>query len=352
MKEKMLLVPLALLLAVSLVVIGCPAPDPAVEPAPPPIELRFNSFYAPAHPINVYVFEVWAEEVERRTDGRVKVTLFPASALAGPREAFDATIAGITDIAVACPSWAPDRFPLTTALELPMVAAATATINSRVVWSMYEKLPEIRAEYAEVKLLWLYANPPSHLHFVRDPVHTLEDLEGLVISAGGRKMADMVESLGAAVEIIPMVDVYLALKKGVVDGTALPYAPLRAQMIADVVRHHTEVGLGAHTFYVVMNLDRWNTLSPEDQKIIEEISGRWAAELSGYVFDKHTKMDTDWMRERGHTFYTLPPEERARWVERVMPLRDPWVSEMEARGLPGRKVLDEVIRLVEKYSEK
>ncbi|MCL0066216.1 TRAP transporter substrate-binding protein, partial [Dehalococcoidia bacterium] len=285
MKKKMLLVPLALLLAVSLVVIGCPAPAPAVEPAPPPIELRFNSMYSPAHPINIYVFEVWAEEVEKRTDGRVKVTLFPASALAGPREAFDATIAGITDIAVSCPSYAPERFPLTSSVELPMLGP-TATISSRVVWTIYEKFPEVRAEYAEVKLLWLYANPPTHLHFVRDPVHTLEDLKGLVISAGGKKTAEMVERLGAAVEIIPMVDVYLALKKGVVDGVALPYAPLRAQRIADIARHHTEVALGCHTFYVVMNLDKWNTLSPEDQEIIEEISGRWAAELSGSVFDK------------------------------------------------------------------
>jgi len=315
------------------------------------IELRFNSMYSPKHPINRFAFIPWAKEVEKRTEGRVKVTLFPSNALATVKEAYDATISGICDIAVSCPTYAPDRFPLSTAINLPMLGHTKAETNSLALWELYEKFPQLRAEYKEVKLLWLYANPAFQLHFTKKPVHRLEDLKGMVISSGSAMGLKILKRLGAVPENLPMVDVYLALQKGVVEGCLLPYAPLKPQRIAELVHYHTNADLLCVSFYVVMNLEKWNSLSPKDQKAISEIIGRYGAQLCGSVFDTYQARDVKWMREKGDKFYTLPPEERARWVQRVMPLREEWVKKMEARGLPGEEIMKEAERLIQKYKK-
>lgn len=313
------------------------------------IELKFNSMYAPKHPINTHAFSVWAKEVEKRTQGRVKVTLFPSNALASVKEAYDATMSGICDIAVSCPTYAPDRFPLSTVINLPMLGTSRAVINSLVLWELYEKFPQMQKEYKGVKLLWLYANPTFQLHFRKTLVRKLEDLRGLVISSGSAMGLKILKKLGAVPENIPMVDVYMALQKGVVDGCMLPYAPLKSQKIAELVHYHTNADLLCTSFYVVMNLDKWSSLSSEDQKVLTELTGRYGAKLCGSVFDRFQERDIKWMMDRGDKFYDLPEQERQRWVQRVKPLREEWVKKMEKRGLPGREILEEAEKLIAEY---
>jgi len=344
MRRKTFLVTGMVLLSVLLIFPYVSSPGGAVE-------LRFNSMYSPKHPINRYAFTPWAKEVEKRTEGRVKVTLFPSNALATVREAFDATVSGVCDIAVSCPTYAPDRFPLSTAINLPMLGHTKAETNSLALWGLYEKFPQLRAEYSEVKLLWLYANPSFQLHFTKKPVHKLKELQGMVISSGSAMGLKICKRLGARPESLPMVDVYLALQKGVAEGCLLPYAPLKPQKIAELLHYHTDADLLCVSFYVVMNLDKWNGLSPGDQKAISEVVGRYGAQLCGSVFDKYQVRDVKWMADKGDKFYTLPSAERARWIKRVMPLHDEWVKKMEARRLPGREVKKEAERLIEKYKK-
>lgn len=50
--------------------------------------------------------------------------------------------------------------------------------------------------------------------------------------------------------------------------------------------------------------------------------------------------------------YTFPEEERARWLETVQPVWYKWAEEKDAKGLPGTEVLEDALRLIEKYSNK
>jgi len=354
--NRVLLILFAVLFTMSIVVIGCePAvddePDEALENDEPEetIEISLGHMYAPAHPLHEQVFEVWAEELETRTDGRVEVTIHPGASLAGPREIYDAVADGIMDIGHSAATYHEHRLPMTNTICQPTLAY-TSTISSNVLWDIYEEFTEyFEEEFNDVKLLWLHTNPPTHLHFKGEEVQTLEDLEGLVVSVGDGTTERMMSRLGVATELIPMAEVYTALDTGVVDGCTLPYAPLRPQGIADLVDHHTEVYLANHSFFAVMNLDTWNNLPSEVQDTIEEISGRWAANLTGEVFDKNVVIDKEWMEEEGHTFYRVPPDEMERWEALIEPIVDAWVSQLEDQGLPGEEVVREIRRLTEEY---
>jgi len=57
------------------------------------------------------------------------------------------------------------------------------------------------------------------------------------------------------------------------------------------------------------------------------------------------------VKERNQEIIDVSPEERARWVAACKPAYDKWVKAMEAKGLPGRAVLNDALMLVEKYSK-
>lgn len=312
------------------------------------LNLRLNIMYGPKHPLSKGVFKTWAKQVKEVTQGRVKVTIFHASALAKPKQVYDATVSGMCDVGLSCPTYARERFPLSSVLDLPMMASSSAEKNSVTLWKLYEKFPAMQKEYSDVKLLWLYTNPAYQLHFTKRKVRNLEELKGAVVSGGGGVSLKMLKAFGANPEAIIMTEVFLALQKGVVEGCFLPYAPLRPRRMADLLHYHTVGDFVANAFYVVMNQKKWDKISPEDQKAIEKISGLAAARMSGQDFDQAQKRDIAWMKKKGDEFFVLPPAERLRWEERIKGIRADWVKGLEAKGLPAQEVLDQATAMMKK----
>lgn len=315
------------------------------------LNIRFNVMYSPKHPLCREAFVPWAKKVSEVTGGRVKVTMFYSNALFKPKQAYDAVASRIADMGLVLPTYERNRFLVSGVMDLPMVAGEKARINSEVLWQMYETFPEIPKDYADIKVLWAYMNPAFQLHFTKKRVRNLEELRNTVVSAGGTVNARIMRALGASVEAIPMVEVYLALQKGVIEGCFLPYAPLRSQRMADLLHFHTNANLMAVSFFVVINKDVWKSISPEDRRAIEKISGIEAARLVGSVFDKYQVKDTKWMAEKGDEFFTLTPAERQRWAKRILPIRNEWIRDAKARGVDAESILERALRLMEEKSK-
>lgn len=310
--------------------------------------LRFNIMYNQPHPLSQEVFEPWAEKVEEVTEGRVRVTMFYANALYSPRDGLDAVSSRIADVGIIMPAYTRDRMLMNSVLDLPMVADEKAVNNSEVLWELFQSVPEMQEELKDVKILWTYMNPAFQLHFTKEPVESLEDLQGRVISAGGPTQVQILRRLGASPETMPMVEVFTAMQTGVVEGCILPYAPLRTQGIADLVEYHTHADLMATAFFIGINKRVWNGISGEDQAAIEKISGITAARDSGLTFDRAQVRDTDWMAEKGDEFYTLSPEEREAWAEQIVPIRETWIEDAENKGYDNaREVLQKALELIE-----
>ena len=311
------------------------------------LNLRFNVMFTPKHPLCREAFVPWSKQVKEVTSGRVKVTMFYSNALFKPKDAMNAISSRIGDIGIVLPAYNRNKLLLNSVMEQPMVAGKKALVNSEVVWELYQSVPEMQKELEEVKVLWAYMNPAFQLHFTKKNVATLDDLQNTVISAGGTTQTQIIRSLGASPEAMPMVNVFLAMQKGVVEGCFLPYAPLRTQKIANLVKYHTNANLMAVTFFIAVNKGVWDKISPEDQKAIEAISGLTAAQKCGQVFDKAQERDTAWMEKNGHTFVSLSAEQQKMWAEKVNPIRQTWIKDAKAKGYadPG-KVLDKALQLM------
>ena len=311
-----------------------------------PIELKFSSWVSAVHGHHTGVMVPWAKMVEEKSKGRLKITIYPGSTLGKAVDHFDMVKDGIADLGFTVPGYTPGRFPLISATELPLLFKSSRG-GSLAVMSIFDKY--FKNELKDVKVLWIWVHPPGHFHFAKKPVHKLEDLAGLKIRAATPMLTTMLKTLGALPVSIPAPDTYTALERGTVDGTIFPWEAISSFKLAEVLRHHVEVGLYVAPLFTMMNQKKYDSLPPDLKKVIDDLSGSWAAEFNGKVWDQNELVGIEAVKKAGATIYKLPAEERDRWTAKLKPVEEDWVKTTEAKGLPGRQVLVDLREAIKKY---
>ena len=112
----------------------------------------------------------------------------------------------------------------------------------------------------------------------------------------------------------------------------------------------TDVDLGHDLFFIVMNQKKWDSLPPDAQKALTELSGDWAVEFTGKAWDKFDQEAAADEKAKGIEFISLPKQEEERWRKLISPIKDEYAADLEAKKLPGKKILDELKKLAEKKS--
>jgi TRAP-type C4-dicarboxylate transport system substrate-binding protein len=87
-----------------------------------------------------------------------------------------------------------------------------------------------------------------------------------------------------------------------------------------------------------MNKDKWNSLPPDVQKIIEQVNEEWI-EKHGRNWDAIDKPGMDLSLKLGNKVISLSAEENAKWARAVQPMFDEYVKEKAAKGLPAEEAL-------------
>ncbi len=299
-----------------------------------PIELTYSIFFPATHK-NTVLAQEWAKEVETRTAGKVKITVFPSGTLTKAEVCYDGVEKGISDIGMSVLGYTRGKFPLSEVLDLPLGvktgAAATAMANA-----FYKKFAP--KEFNGVKIMYLHAHGPGFLH-TKKPVKALEDLKGLKIRCTGLS-AKIVTALGGTPVAMPMGETYDALSRGVVDGSMAPQESLEGWRWGEVVKSSTECYGAAYTtaFFVAMNKGTWQKLPKDVQDVIEKVNAEWAAK-TGNAWDAMDKSGKEFSAAKGNGSIALSPEENARWAAAVRPILDEYAAKMKEKGLPGAEAL-------------
>jgi len=331
-----------------LAVIGCAAPAPAPAPSPPPappekpIEISMMHYMPATHFVQTEMYEPWAKMLEENTGGRVKVTIYPAAALAKPPDFFDAMIAGTVDSALHYSGYTPGRFPISDVSGLPFLGVTpSAKAATLAFMDIYNQFPEIQDEWKEVKVLFFLTHSQMQLFTSKVPVRTLDDLKGLKIKISGRP-APYLEALGATPIAMASPEVYDAIDKGVIDGCIYPWTEVYgAWRLDEVCPYHTELNFYTMPWVVGMNWDKWNSLPKDIQDEIEKISGYYGAEMFANAWDAEDEANLKRLKEDPNMEYiTLPESELAKAKELVKPFYDEWLADMEKRGIDGQAILD------------
>ena len=90
--------------------------------------------------------------------------------------------------------------------------------------------------------------------------------------------------------------------------------------------------------FVIMNKEKWNSLPPDIQKVIEAINKEWIPR-SGKLWDDIDKSGREFTLKRGNKIIILPKEEDARWTKALRPVLDEYVKYAKEKGVPGDEAL-------------
>jgi TRAP-type transport system periplasmic protein len=119
-----------------------------------------------------------------------------------------------------------------------------------------------------LKLLALVAIGDAGYHcYLREPLSDAGDWAGRRIR-GVSTYVPVIEALGGAAVNTPMGEVYSGIERGVVDGACAPQSVYRGTKHYEVAKYRTEPTFGQLVSYIAMNLDSWNSLTPEEQEAV------------------------------------------------------------------------------------
>ena len=298
------------------------------------VTLRYSNFFPAPHKNSVLADE-WCKEVEKRTNGKVKVNYFPGATLTPPAQTYDSVAKGIADIGLSLFGYTMGKFPMMTIIDCPL-GYRSAYVATKMINEYYKKFNP--KELDEVRVMYLSAHGPGIVH-TKKPVAKLEEFKGMKMRATGQT-AQIVKALGGAPVAMPMTEAYDSLSKGVVDGVMCPVEAMKGWKLAEVCANTTQNFGSAYSsgFYVVMNKARWNSIPKAEQAIIEKINEEWA-EKQGKLWDEIDKEGYDLLKQRGDKVIALSPEEDARWAKAAYPVIDDYVKDLKAKGLPGDQAI-------------
>ncbi len=215
-------------------------------------------------------FKKFAELVEAKTDGRVKVQIFPSATLHGWSEGVDAVQGGVSDI-----SWIPadkrlgcyrvtSLYPVAIDLEgqIELDAAFAELIKPEA--AKHNLIPVINSNYSYDQEWWF-----------EERVEDLGKLDGKLVRSIGPLVSMMIETWGGKPVFVAPKEVFQSAERGVVDGINMGVATYSSWKLWNVMPYMVNASLFYGNIQYMMNKAKFDGLSAADQKAVLE-AGREA----------------------------------------------------------------------------
>jgi TRAP-type C4-dicarboxylate transport system substrate-binding protein len=280
----------------------------------------------------------------------VKITPYWSGTLVSAREGYQDAIGGVADIVYASIAYEKAGFDLAKGQGGFYQGVKDQETKLKIFWQLWDKYPELRKEFANVKVIGLFTAPTMRLMTTK-PVKSLADLKGMRIRAP-LELIQPLKALGAETLIMPMTEVYESVNKGILTGLWGSHELYKSMKFVDVVKYEVELPSVIGPIPArIMPDSAWNKLSPDVQKVFDSEKQWWSIEAAKEV----EKVDTegfDLAKKSGIQFSQLPQSE----VQKFMDLYDTELAKsakvLDGKGLPGTKYYQDVRRLIKEAGVK
>ncbi|NND14070.1 MAG: TRAP transporter substrate-binding protein [Acidimicrobiia bacterium] len=313
-----------------------------------PVTLTLGHPFPAQHPIQVGTLEPLAQAINDATDGTVTIEFAAGGSLAAAPATFENTVVGGQDLGWALQGYHAGVFPVTEIIEQPF-QFESAMQATRTLWDLYEEFPELGEEYSDVKLLALWVHDVGDLWTKDKEVQTLEDMSGLTLRFPTPIMGQVIEAMGASPVGMPAPQIFDSLSTGVIDGLMIAVSGLQSFQLYPELAYGTTCGCYVAAQYLTMNLDSWNSLTPDAQAVVEELA-RESSFTSAQVYDDAYVAVSAIAEEEGIVKYDLPEDELDRWKAVGQEVTDAWIAEREAEGIPAQAMYDRMQEIKANYS--
>jgi TRAP-type C4-dicarboxylate transport system substrate-binding protein len=240
----------------------------------PSMNLRLAHFFSDVH-VQSQVDKWWAEEITRRSNGKVKVTVFWNEALGKSTELVDLLGSGAVDIAATALAYTPSKLPLSGATNALPLVIPDIRDTVRITHGLIQNVREVKQELQRNNIWPLYFHSLANYHLIcNKPVRKLEDFKGLKIRSFGAFQPKIWEALGAVGVVVLQAEVYEGLQRGRVDCVFNSYSTMLTGKLYEVGKYLIDVDFGPlATWPMMVNYRTWHEKWPENvKKLISDVS--------------------------------------------------------------------------------
>jgi TRAP-type C4-dicarboxylate transport system substrate-binding protein len=275
-------------------------------------------------------------KLKERTNGKVNVTLFQGT-LGAQGDHWDMVKGNAVQFALMAEAYAPGRMPVASLTNLPFEVPDTITMK-RVVdgWMKAGYLKELTDEF---KIIFYKPTLLHQLFLSKKKITKLEDFKGVKIRAAASLSGKAISAMGAAAVSMSGGEQYLALQTGVIDGVITGVEGVVDRKLYEVCKIGLEQPVLGGMWAVIMNKETWNSLPKELQALIDEIA-KDVAESDFKALLQIDKDKTEVAKQKGVVYYSVSPDEIARWRKAASEVDDAYVKEWSAKGYPVKAALE------------
>jgi TRAP-type C4-dicarboxylate transport system substrate-binding protein len=318
------------------------------------VTLKFHTFMSPKSGVWLGMHKPWMAKVEKESAGRIKFEAYPAMQLGGtPVQLYDQAKDGVVDVVWTLPGNTAGRFPRIEVFELPfMMSNAEAT--SKAYWEYVQTVAA--DEFKDTQVIALQVHGPGVIHTANKPVKSVADMRGLKLRAPTRQVTKLLGVLGAIPVGMLLPGIPDALSKGTINGCAIPWEVVPAVKVQELTKFHAEFdpaggSLYTTTFIMTMNKAKYNSLSPDLKKVIDNNSGMATSAWMGKAQQANDIPGRKSAADRGNSIYTVSPVEAQEFRRKSRAVEIEWVQDMDKRGFDGKKLLETARNLIEKHTK-
>ena len=241
--------------------------------------LTFADFGANRGP-RAEVLNWWAEELNKRTDGRVEIDFAWSGAILKTKDILKGVSGGVTDMGTVIATATPGELPLYSFGSFPL-NEVDSWIGVNAWWELHKTNEQLQAELEghNVKMLLQNVGGANQLVCREGTPNTAEDFAELKIRTAGQ-LQDFFEEVGATVISVPTGDVYTALDRGLIDCSTFGLPFVKSYKFYEVADTVVLANLSnSYQYGTVINLDTWNSLPEDIQAIMLELSDEYTARI-------------------------------------------------------------------------
>jgi tripartite ATP-independent transporter DctP family solute receptor len=280
--------------------------------------IKFANQNAKGHPI-VLGMERFAQIVEAKSGGKLKVNVFPGGALGSDQANVSALQGGTLEMASMNSGIFASVVKDFAIYDFPFLFAdpkeADAVVDGPFGKSLHAKLEErgvVGLAYYELGFRQLTNN--------KRPIQKVEDIAGLKLRVIPNPInIDWVSALGANPTPLPFPELYAALEQGAVDGQENPLATIQGAKLNEVQKYLTLTNHQYNPQSVVISKKFWDSLSGDEKKVVQDAAVESAKYQRGQSRAAAATI-LDALKKAGMQVTELPPAEVAKLREKMKPV--------------------------------
>ncbi|WP_038200238.1 TRAP transporter substrate-binding protein DctP [Xenophilus azovorans] len=305
------------------------------------VELKLADRLAQDHYVARYSTNYWIDEVQKATDGAVKIERYPSERLGKSKDMMTLTKAGITDIGEFVPGYLGDPLLLSTVAELPGILP-----NACAASLAYEQLAKPggfidRTELAPQGLRLLYVvGLPAYQLFTSKKFDNLSSMKGLKIRSSGPAMDAALRVLGMVPIRMSAAELSESFSRGTVDGMAFPGASVFTYDLQGKTKYGTtNLSFGSSMTLYAISTRSWGKLSPAQQKILSDIGDKTTRRACELIDKEEQDAIKKLVAASSMTPVILNEADRKKFDDELATVAQEWADAADRRGRKGSETL-------------